>query len=68
MMRNVVVARVECKAIVRNIPEDVALGKRKGFMVVKVDNAILWYYGLYESDAKAVEVAESFENGLVLEV
>lgn len=61
-----VVARVNCKAIIRNIPDDVAMGKETGYIVARVDRAVLWYYGRYETDARATEVAGELGNGVVL--
>lgn len=63
---SMVVARVKCNAIIRNIPEDIVRGTRRGFIVVRVDRAVMWYYGCYESDARAMEVAEELGNGIVL--
>lgn len=61
-----VVARIKCNAIIRNIPEDVVRGTRRGFIVVRVDRAVMWYFGCYETDSRAMEVAEELGNGIVL--
>ena len=64
-----VVARVKCKAIIRNIPDDVAMGKETGYIVARVltySSTVLWYYGCYETDARATEVASELGNGVVL--
>lgn len=66
MLNTVVVANIKCRAMVRNIPEDVATGKRQGYIVARVDRGVMWYYGCYESDARAMEVAEELGNGIVL--
>lgn len=69
-----VVGRVVCKAIVWNVPNDVALGQRKGFMVAKAnsEDGRLWYYGCYEMDVRALAAAKEITNdvvtGIVLEV
>ena len=39
-----------------------------GFVVVRCDNATLWYFGMYDTYERAFEVAMSLENGLVVEV
>lgn len=65
-MANVMVARVQGNVLVRNIPEDVATGERKGFIVARVDHATLWYYGCYDTDTEAADVAEIIGNGMVV--
>lgn len=66
MLNTVVVANMKCRAMVRNIPEDVATGKRQGYIVARVDRGVMWYYGCYETDARATEVASELGNGVVL--
>ena len=66
MLNTVVVANMKCRAMVRNIPEDVALGKRQGYIVARVDRGIMWYYGCYETDVRAATVAGELGNGAVL--
>jgi len=39
-----------------------------GFVVVRSDNATLWYFGMYDTHERAFEVAMSLGNGLVVEV
>ena len=39
-----------------------------GFVVVRCDNATLWYFGMYDTYERAFEVAMSLGNGLVVEV
>lgn len=56
MLNTVVVANMKCRAMVRNIPEDVATGKRQGYIVARVDRGVMWYYGCYETDVRAATV------------
>lgn len=65
---NVAEVRMKCKAIVHNVPEDVAAGKRGGYMVVSTNGTDLWYYGVYESDIRAQTAALEADNRIVLEV
>jgi len=60
------VANMKCRAMVRNIPEDVATGKRQGYIVARVDRGVMWYYGCYETDERAATVADELGNGAVL--
>ena len=39
----------------------------KGFVVARLVNGELWYYGHYETEEEANRVREVFENGIVLE-
>lgn len=58
-------------AIINNVPKSVQSGKYDGwFMVVRrdEDNASLWYYGIYEDDQKAVDVAVEIGNGIVVQI
>ena len=58
-------------AIINNVPKDVQNGKYDGwFMVVRRDenNASLWYYGIYEDDQKAMDVAVKIGNGIVVQI
>ena len=36
------------------------------FIVARLVNGELWYYGMYESEEQANNVREEFENGVVL--
>ena len=45
--------------------ENVSDGKDK-FVVARLVEGKLWYYGRYETENRAKEVSEEFENGLVL--
>ena len=55
---------IKCKVEVKNTPYK----KRQGFMVARKNGTDLWYYGTYESLAKAKRVAEELGNGVILEV
>lgn len=37
------------------------------YIVARLSNGELWYWGCYEDETEAFEVADSFENGLVVE-
>ncbi len=51
---------------VYNMP--VSRNTRKGFMVVRLVDAAMWYYGTYDEYNRAREVALELGNGLVVEV
>ena len=44
-----------------NCPDDV-----EKYIVVRLSNGELWFWGSYEDEAEAIEVADEFENGLVV--
>ena len=44
-----------------NCPEDT-----EQYIVARLSNGELWFWGSYEDEAEAIEVADSFENGLVV--
>ena len=50
-----------CKVKVYNCPEDT-----EQYIVVRLSNGELWYWGSYEDESEAIEVADEFENGLVV--
>lgn len=54
---------VDVKVAVNNCP-DKEFGV--GYMVARLVNSNLWYYGFYDTMDRAAEVATSLENGLVL--
>lgn len=56
------------KIIMKNVPESVLNGSRKGFVVARVDLTNLWYYGCYETYDRALTVASELGNGVVIEV
>ena len=52
------------KVCVMNCPQDKEFGV--GYMVVRVVDSVLWYYGFYNTMDRAVNVAVELGNGLVL--
>lgn len=44
-----------------NCPEDT-----EQYIVVRLSNGELWFWGSYEDESEAIEVADEFENGLVV--
>ena len=56
---------VNCKVSVRNLPEH-PLGT--GYLVVRVFDLVLWYYGFYDSFERALLAADEIGNGIVLGV
>lgn len=44
-----------------NCPEDAY-----GYIVCRLSNGELWYWGCYEDEVEAIEIADEFENGLVV--
>lgn len=50
-----------CKVKVYNCPEDTGQ-----YIVARLSNGELWYWGTYEDESEAIEVADEFENGLVV--
>lgn len=53
---------VNAKICVMNCPEEI----RIGYMVARLVNATLWYYGLYDSMERAAKVAVELGNGVIL--
>lgn len=51
-----------CKVKVYNCPEDA-----EQYIVARLSNGELWYWCSYEDESEAIEVADEFENGLVVE-
>lgn len=49
---------------VNNVPSFI----NKPYIVARLENAELWYYGSYISRKNAQEVAEDIGNGLVMEL
>ena len=37
------------------------------YMVARLNGGELWFWGAYDDEARAKQVAESFDNGLVVE-
>ncbi len=53
-------------AKIKNMPEKIV---NSGFIVARrADDALLWYYGIYKTEEKALEVARELDNGIVLEM
>ena len=38
----------------------------EGYVVARLDNTDLWYYGTYKTPKRAVEVAKALVNGVVV--
>ena len=53
---------VDAKVCVMNCPNEL----HTGYMVVRLDHATLWYYGLYDTMERAAEVAVELGNGFVM--
>ena len=53
---------IEAKVGVNNMPAH----PTKGFMVARCVMGSLWYYGTYDTQEKACNVAYELENGVVL--
>ncbi len=47
---------------VLNLPEQLS----DGFIVARPNNSNLWYYGCYQSEERAIEVAYMLGNGVVM--
>ena len=54
-------------AKILNIPDKFDLSE-SGYMVVKVIDAEMWYYGFYDDEEKANQAANEIENGAVLKL
>ena len=52
-------------AVVKNTPSDV----KSGYVVARRDDytAELWYYGKYDTEKQAYDIALELENGVVVE-
>jgi hypothetical protein len=53
--------KMETKVKVYNCPDDT-----EQYIVARLSNGELWFWGSYEDESEAIEVADSFENGLVV--
>lgn len=49
---------------INNMPNDT----KDGFMVVRNCDAELWYYGLYDTEERALQAALEIGNGFVVKV
>ena len=50
-----------CEVKVYNCPKDT-----EQYIVARLSNGELWFWGSYEDESEAYEVADEFENGLVV--
>lgn len=50
------------KVTIYNVPRTA-----ERYIVARYSNGELWYWGSYEDESEAIEVADEFENGLVVE-
>lgn len=53
---------VDAKVCVMNCPNEL----HTGYMVVRLVNATLWYYGLYDTMERAAKAAVELGNGVVI--
>ena len=56
---------MKVKIKVLNMPKERSEGR---FMVVRLCDARLWYYGTYDDESRAIQAALEIGNGLVVEV
>lgn len=52
---------------VQNIPDNFDLGSI-GYMVLKREDADLWYYGFYENEDQARNTAIELRNGVIVKL
>lgn len=50
---------------IQNVPE---YAKEDGYIVARLVDAELWFYGCYDTEERAIEVARQLENGVVCKV
>lgn len=50
---------------INNVPEYAQ--NKSGFMVVKVISTEMWFYGIYEEEKEAQDIAEIIGDAIVLE-
>lgn len=60
-------AIIQAEVFVNNCPLNI-IDSEAAFMVARIVDSELWYYGMYETFERAKSVAKELENGLVLEV
>ena len=53
---------IDAKVCVMNTPNEL----HTGYMVARLVDAVLWYYGTYETMSRAAEVAVELGNGVIL--
>lgn len=56
--------KLYCETKVNNMPEE----HGHGYLVARLCDGELWYYGIYGTDSKAKEVAIEIGNGVVLSI
>lgn len=56
---------MEVYAKINNVPEYAQ--NKSGFMVVKVVSTEMWFYGIYEAEQEAQDIAEVIGEAIVLE-
>ena len=62
-------AYIQVGVFVKNCPLSIIENKNEdNFMVARLVDSELWYYGLYAKWERAEEVAKELGNGVVLEV
>ena len=52
---------MEAKVEIYNCPDNM-----DQYIVARLSNGELWFWGSYEDESEAIEVADEFENGLVV--
>ena len=52
---------------INNVPYDFGGDEKYGYIVARLVDTKLWWYGFYESFKRADEVASELGNGFVLE-
>lgn len=60
-------AIIQAEVFVDNCPLNI-IDSEATFMVARIVDSELWYYGMYETFERAKSVAKELENGLALEV
>lgn len=60
-------AIIKAEVFVNNCPVNI-IQNEATFMVARLVDTDLWYYGLYNTHERALEVAEKLGNGVVLEM
>ena len=54
---------IDAKVAINNLPDKPL---KTGYMVVRYVDLLLWYYGIYDSYARALSVATELGNGFVI--
>lgn len=58
---------VKCNAAIHNIDERALENHPGGYIVARADGGRLWWYGIYDSETRAREIAKAEGNGIVLD-